>query len=343
MAMQAGNFSSSDFSDRQTFSDAAVVSTVEAKTYIRVPHKQSLGPLRRLRRALFGSLLSPIYWLLAYRYRVPGLRFRGECALLAIRLLFGSKARVAFSDVYSLFVWPLDSVRYFEFDFMWEALSGLSIRHYLDVSSPRLLPIMLTLKRKQLRSELMNPDLADLTSTADLANALGLGRRCNTHLCLVGAAPFDRGSFDVITSISVVEHIPEDKQEVHKIWNLLKAGGRLLLTVPCAAEAREEYIDRNEYGLLRPNEDGFFFFQRYYDQKLLSENIFSITGQPSRHAIYGEKTAGIYDRNQHSKRSDPNYPVWREPYMMGQEYRYFDTVNELPGVGVIAMEFVKTG
>lgn len=318
-----------------------MLSTTRPKTYIRIPHKRSLGPAKRLSRALLGSFLSPIYWLLAYRYRVPGLKFRRDCALLAFRLLYARKAYISFAEMYRLLSWPLDSVRYFEFNFVWDALSNLSIRHYLDVSSPRIFPIMLTLKKDQLLAELMNPDVADLTPTANLAKALGIDRRCNIHPCLISAAPFEPGSFDVVTSISVVEHIPEDHLAVRKMWELLRPGGRLVLTVPCAAEAREEYIDRDEYGLLEPNEDGFFFFQRYYDQKLLSENVFSITGEPSRYAVYGEKVAGTYRRNEQSKRSDPNYPVWREPYMMGQEYRYFDAMADLPGIGVVGMEFVK--
>jgi len=126
------------------------------------------------------------------------------------------------------------------------------------------------------------------------------------------------------------------------MWRLLKPGGRLLLTVPCAAQACDEFIDRNEYGLLAPNEDGLFFFQRFYDERLLSDNIFSVTGEPHRHSVYGEKKRGAYHSNQCSKMSDPEYPSWREPYMMATDYSYFDNVGHLPGVGVIAMEFVKT-
>ena len=318
-----------------------VHSASQRKTHIRVPQRKTIGRTKQLGRALLGSILSPIYWLLAYRHQVPGLKFRKVCAGLAFRLLFARSEYISFAEIYRLLFWPLDSVRYFEFDFAWDALSNLAIRDYLDVSSPRLFPIMLTLKKGQVHAELMNPDVKDRAPTADLVNALGLDRRCNIHPCVITAASFEQSSFDVVTSISVVEHIPEDNLAVRKMWDLVRPGGRLLLTVPCAAEAREEYIDQDEYGLLAPNEDGFFFFQRYYDQELLERSFYSITGRPYRSAVYGEKIAGTYHRDQHSKRSDPNYPLWREPYMMGREYRYFDTVSELPGVGVIAMEFVK--
>jgi SAM-dependent methyltransferase len=235
----------------------------------------------------------------------------------------------------------MDSTRYFEFGFAWDSLSDFSGFRYLDVSSPRLFPIILTLKKKAVVAELMNPDLDDLSRTGNLVKALGLESHCNLHGCLIDAAPFDSGSFDAISSISVVEHIPQDTRAIRKMWNLLKPGGRLLLTLPCAAQASEQYIDRNEYGLLAANEAGYFFFQRLYDQVSLDERIFSVTGQPRRRAIYGEKVPGALRRNLDRKLGDPSYPYWKEPYMMGRGFRYFNDLSELPGEGVIAMEFEK--
>ena len=42
-----------------------------------------------------------------------------------------------------------------------------------------------------------------------------------------------------------------------------------------------------------------------------------------------------------SPRLGPLYPFWRESYMMATEYRYFKTIDELPGEGVVMLEFVK--
>lgn len=249
---------------------------------------------------------------------------------------------MSFGHIYSLLFWPMDSTRYFEFAFMWDALSKLSISHYLDVSSPRLFPIVLTLKKHGIFAELLNPDAADLSSTANMVQALSLEKRCNLRGCLISAAPIEPESFDVVTSISVVEHIPQDTQAVQKMWNLLKPGGSLLLTLPCAAQASEQYIDRNEYGLLTPDQEGYFFFQRLYDQELLEERIFSVTGQPRQCVIYGERSPGALRRNLDRKLEDPYYPYWREPYMMGQEFCYFRDLSELPGEGVIALEFEKS-
>jgi len=232
-------------------------------------------------------------------------------------------------------------VRYFEFDFMWRVLADVPIQHYLDVSSPRLFPTLLLLKRRNISVELLNPDAKDLAVTKDLIKSIGLSGRCHFYNCLIGEASFAPESFDVITSISVVEHIPQDTQAIQNMWEMLKRGGRLLLSVPCAAVTSEEYINQNEYGLLEPDKNGFVFWQRFYDQLLLQERIFSITGQPNRKIVYGEKKPGAIINNTRRKRADPKYPFWREPYMMGQEYGYFKSIADLPGQGVIALEFVK--
>ena len=189
---------------------------------------------------------------------------------------------------------------------------------------------------------MLNPDVSDLASTAKLVKALGLEDRCSLKSCLIDAAPFEAGSFDVITSISVVEHIPQDTEAIQKMWSLLKPGGRLLLTLPCAAEAAERYNNRSEYGLVTPDDDGNFFFYRLsYDEQSLEERIFSVTGQPSRRAIYGESLVAFYSRISIEKWQTLFYPYWQEPYIMGRDFRYFESLGDLPGDGVIGLEFEK--
>jgi hypothetical protein len=57
--------------------------------------------------------------------------------------------------------------------------------------------------------------------------------------------------------------------------------------------------------------------------------------------IYGERTAGAHRRTLDRQLGDPFYPFWREPYMMGQDFCYFKEIGELPGEGVIALDFEK--
>ncbi len=60
------------------------------------------------------------------------------------------------------------------------------------------------------------------------------------------------------------------------------------------AEPLEQYISRNDYGMLSPGPDGYTFWQRYYDEERLHAAIFSITGLPVRVAVYGEREAMLF-------------------------------------------------
>jgi SAM-dependent methyltransferase len=311
------------------------------KIYVQSSRLPELSAAQAARWALTGLVLSPFYWLLASFQNVPGLHLRWNCFRLGLRLLLNRKAPISFKTIYLAMFFPLDSTRHFEFDFAWRALNAQPPGKYLDVSSPRLLFTLLLAEHDQQEAELINPDKADLAETETLVRAAGLASRCRLHGCLIEAAPFTPASFDTISSISVVEHIPDDRAALQKIWALLKPGGRFILTVPCAARTSEQYIDRDEYGLHGGDKGGHVFWQRFYDPALLEAHIFSVTGKPRVTRVFGEREAGAFLRSATRKRTDRFYPFWREPYMVAQEYACFDSVSELPGEGVIAMEFVK--
>jgi SAM-dependent methyltransferase len=233
-------------------------------------------------------------------------------------------------------------VRYIEFDFFWEVARHLSPRFaYLDVSSPRLFPLQLVAKGRTSRASFLNPDRADIGITQTIAGAMGIDGLCEFHECLISDLSGEGPSFDYITSISVVEHIPDDTAAIAKMWQLLNKGGRLGISVPVAASGFDQYRDFDEYGLLGAEADGTVFFQRFYDERSLRDRIFLVTGMPDSFSLYGERSPGLIQANANAKLSDPSYPFWREPYMMASDYHRFDRVADLPGQGVIAMEFVK--
>lgn len=291
-----------------------------------------------------GLALSPAFLLLARLRGAPGLGFRGWYASLALRQLLLPGRHLPLHELYKLIVFPMDSVRYFEFQYVWDRVRKLSVRSYLDVSSPRLLPLLLLRRRRDIEAVLLNPDRADLPITRKFAAAMGVQGRCTFSDSVIAEAPIAEGSRDLITCISVLEHIPRDREAVRKMWSLLQPGGRLLLTVPCAAKGAVEYTDRDKYGLLGTDAAGTVFWQRYYDWDLLGERIFAEIGQPAHVEIYGERARGAYARNvQQKMRYGWRYPGWREPYFMGSEFRHFDSLATLPGMGVIGMEFRKPG
>ncbi len=314
---------------------------MKAPVYIQVPQRPPLGTAHAAIRALRASVLTPAYWAMAHAMKTPGLHIQARSFALGLRTLLTGKHPLPLREICRLLAFPLDSVRYFELDFMWSALRDLQFRRYLDVSSPRLLPMLLLSTKSDVYAELLNPDERDLQVTAEFSRAARLNSRCRLQSSTIAAAQLPPLGFEVITSVSVLEHIPEDKEAVRAMWNHLAPGGRLLLTVPCANDGYDEYVSQDVYGVLQPRPDGFTFWQRYYDQRQLEERIFAITGLPARSALFGEKVAGLYSRNVSRKLADSHYPAWREPYMVGQEYARFTNLSELPGVGVIALEFVK--
>ncbi|WP_428623631.1 class I SAM-dependent methyltransferase [Sedimenticola sp.] len=288
--------------------------------------------------AIKGAFLFPFYILAGALVGVPGLYLRIRCAIIGVKVLFKGN----FLEAYRLIVNPLDSVRYFELSYLLESIEKLSPKYYLDVSSPRLLPLLICRFHKLLKGDLLNPSNDDLERTKELARLIGVANRCHFINMAIEELGNKNTHYDLITCVSVLEHIVDDKQAIATMWESLCDGGTLMLTVPVARNAFEEYTNINEYKLLNADNDGFVFWQRYYDHNLLAENIFSVTGIPVEVRIFAEKTRGGYDRNVKQKREDILYPFWKEPYITAKLFKYVDDLSVIDGMGVIAMVFKKS-
>lgn len=309
------------------------------KQYIEVPLSLHCRGLCSKATRLKGLLLAPWYWLMALRAGGPGLAFHARCSRLGFLSFL---TRRLHKGNFHLMCFPMDSTRYFEFHETWRRLRGLRFSRYLDVSSPRLLPLMLARENPAATVDLLNPDPKDIQETEKLFNAFLPKARWKAHNATIAAAELAPASFDLVTCLSVLEHIPADSDAVRQMWSLLKPGGRLALTLPCMQAALEQYISHDLYGVLEPGSDGYTFWQRYYDEAMINDNIIAIIGNPEHKSIYGEKRKGYFFRNATAKRLlGALYPFWKEPYMMATEYRYFDAIEELPGEGVVYLEFVK--
>jgi predicted SAM-dependent methyltransferase len=312
----------------------------KGKQYIEVPLRMHCSRIRRRWQKLVAFFLTPCYLIAARILRAPGIRIHIKFALLAIRLFL--LRRISWRTAYGLIYFPMESTRYFEFHEVLKSLSNTSFHQYLDVSSPNIVPLMLLMENEDAVANMINPDDRDLQRTAHLASALKLTNRCTFANSTIETANHPPKTFDLITCISVLEHIPEDKKALEVMWSLLCPGGRLVITLPCMATPLEQYISRNDYGVLSPGPDGYTFWQRFYDQERLNSVIFNIAGAPVKMIVYGEKKNGLFYRNVSAKHLlGRRYPYWRESYMMAREYRYFKSIAELPGEGVVMLEFVK--
>lgn len=293
---------------------------------------------------VLGVVLTPLHLIGAWIFGGPGVALHVKCAISALGLVL--KRRISVRDAMMLALYPFDTVRYFEFDTLWRWMnSSKAAKRYLDVSSPRLFFVLLLESHQALKACLVNPDARDLATSEAILKAFDLTDRCETFNILISEANFAPGTFDVITSISVIEHIPEphDLLAIKKIWQLLRPGGRLFVSVPCAAECFEEYVnpDGHGFGILKEGDAGYLYEQRFYDEEMLHSCFFRITGKPVRMSIYGEKHPGTFMKQRDIRCRKALYPFWRESFMMARNFRYFERIQDLPGIGVVAMEFIK--
>jgi SAM-dependent methyltransferase len=269
------------------------------------------------------------------------MRFHLEAVDAAVRLVArGGTGLVAQAGRLALY--PMDSTRYFEFDWVWSRLRQLRrVRTYLDVSSPRFLPLTYVRRANLERAWFVNPDKADLATTERWAAALSLSNRCRFSPEPIESFASNDERFDAITSISVFEHIVDERPALENLRRLLAPGGSLLMTLPCTASGYNQYRDYDEYNLARSDSDGRFFFQRFYDASSLRERIFSLLGEPRQMTVYGESEPGYFGRNAQQKMRGLPYPFWREGYMMGRHFQTYPSIDALPGEGVVALEFVN--
>ena len=278
-----------------------------------------------------------IYGLLFNTY---GLKSHFFSNLLGIKILIKSKdLKVSLPLIFS----ALDSVRYGEFDFVFKKIKNLNPKNYLDVSSPRLLPLYIFFKKQPKKIDLINPDKKDIEHTKKIFSFLDKEPKINfLNKKIEYLKNSNYRTYDLITCISVLEHIPNDKEAVEIIWNKLKVNGTLLVSVPCASKTFTEFTNLNQYNLIKnKDENGYYFWQRFYSLNLLKKNIFSITGKPIETFIFAEKSNDIYNDNVKKKMSDKFYPFWRELLFVSNNFEKKNNFNSLNKLGVIAMMFKK--
>ena len=306
------------------------------------PSSPALTPLQ-LRLALASRLLRHLGFAgAAWARGGPGLRFHARVVAMCTRLAATAGDPATRVLALETLAFPMEAIRYFEFGTAWAwAADRTGPMRVLDVSSPRLFPLLLARHRPGSRFDLVNPDGRDLEVTARWMQALGL-TSCVLHRTSIAETKLEAGSYDLVTSLSVLEHIPEpaDLEAVARMWGAVRPGGRMILTLPCARESFEEYLDLDEYGLLEPDANGFVFGQRFYDEALLRRRVLAICGNPRRTALLGERTPGSFVRDR-SRKVAGDADLAREPLAAAVEYRRYPSLETLPGIGVLALEFEK--
>ncbi len=263
---------------------------------------------------------------------------------------YGRKAAFVFlykrdySNFIQLLCNPLSILRYFEFQFVLDTLKEQQYKNHLDVSSPRLLLLYLLHHNKISHSHLINPDKDDLLQTQHFLNVLNLQNKADTAtLDITQPLPF-YNHFDLITSISVIEHIPDDGdiKAIENMWKALKPGGKLIITIPCSKDYSEEFRDKNTYNLKTNKKiQEKYFFQRVYDNDRLNKIFSQIGKAPQQMIIFGEKKKGIFYKYEKELMKYNLRKAVNDPYYISRDYQIFPNINALPGFGVCEMMFKK--
>jgi SAM-dependent methyltransferase len=157
---------------------------------------------------------------------------------------------------------PLDPSRYVELPWALAALDAQPGDRILDLASPKLLAVELARRG------------AYVVSVDELAEEIERWRRLTGEIPNLEfeqadgrALPFEDAVFDHASSISVLEHIPEpgDEEALRELAWRVRPGGRVVLTMPYADTAREDWIEAPKYVDHGAGDEGRHFFQRWYD------------------------------------------------------------------------------
>ena len=184
--------------------------------------------------------------------------YRTSVALGLRALRHGNREREAFIRV----VIPLDPSRYVELPWALEALDAKPRERVLDLASPKLLAVELAKRGVEVVS------VDELAEEVERWQRLATGVGDLTFEQADGRAlPYEDATFDHACSISVLEHIPEpgDEEALRELAWRVRPGGRIVLTMPYAEVAREDWVDRPKYVDHGEGDEGKHFFQRWYD------------------------------------------------------------------------------
>lgn len=275
------------------------------------------------------------FFCLAYALAkgLPGLRFDLFGRGLALKSFF----RVNWFSTLYLLLNPVSGVRYFEFDFADHCLEGSTGQMLLDVSSPRLFPLWAAAKRN-LKVTMVNPDQHDIQESRSLLRFLENAKQIDIYDHVFATKlPFADNSFDLISCISVIEHLNnrEDTLAINEFGRVVKPGGKIILTFPVNNQFIEEYRASDPYGTQDKNSDtDQYFFQRFYDEATINRRLLSVPGlKVVKKEYFEEKTVGWFNRYVKIWQEKGLGYVVKDPLLMANNFKGPNSTHPLDRIG----------
>jgi SAM-dependent methyltransferase len=290
-------------------------------------------------------VIAGLYWRAAAAVRharkngAPGLALDDYGRKLGRRLLLHGEIRKGVSHA----LHPVALSRYFEDAFAASAVPDRALR-CLDLSSPRLFSLFFAEAHRAASVTMLNPDRDDLAVTQRIARRLRIGN-LKTEPLGVDALADRKDVYDCAWSISVIEHISgryDDRAAIRWLFESVRPGGCLVLTIPVDRMFHEEFRDEDPYGT-QPRDTGQrYFFQRWYDWSAIDSRLLGPLGHPPYQAqFFGETDPGRFLAWDTRSRQEGLRLTVDDPREIADHYRVFPDWATMPGVGVCGLRIEK--
>jgi predicted SAM-dependent methyltransferase len=269
----------------------------------------------------------------------PGVAFAQLGKLLARRMIARGDFRVGLTYLLT----PVNIVRYFEFPFTLSCLPE-RLGDCLDVASPRLFSLFVARNHPTASIRIINPDSRDLYRTVRAARSLRLSN-ITTECWAVERLNRTARQYESIWAISVVEHIAgetADTDAMSILYNALKPGGRLIVTVPVDRKFWLEYRQIDHYGTQGSARDGQLFFQRHYDGAAVLQRLVEPLGVRAKVIRwFGEKTPGRFAGHDRRWQTQGFRATADDAREIVDNYGDFADWSLMPGQGVCGLMIEK--
>ena len=159
----------------------------------------------------------------------------------------------------------------------------------LDVSSPKVLSLYLASRGHTLTATDLD-DAKIFSRWQKLARYSGPGSYKAEYQDARHLA-YPDNSFDIVYSISVIEHIPDrgDAEALEEFGRVVRPGGHVIVEVPYRHQGRDYFFDYDSKGARLENPQ---FYERHYDAKTLRERLMNPAGLKLTGVLYqGEQRA----------------------------------------------------
>lgn len=195
-----------------------------------------------------------------------------------------------FTKKVALFFRPIDAVRYIEFAYIKKFIEANKLKDLkvLDLSSPYILSYILSKHNTVIKTDIDSSERKFIKENDTLFFRIEDAT----------ALTFKDNTFNLVYSISVIEHIYEKYIDaIIEMLRVVTPGGFVYITFPVSNEYKEEWVKGAVYEM-QHKQDGKTFFQYRFDESSVQKMLHAVkenNGVIVQQDIFWESTEGAYD------------------------------------------------